>query len=718
MRKKTRKLLQCFMAAALSVAMAMAPAAGVEAYVLGNDLEGAGEISDEDFLKYQGVPIDEVSEISDNELQTESVKGYISDSPTYVSKDAFGSTTSYKGIQTTDLNVAVSNGCQHMFMNMFLDDYWTDPAYGVKYMYNGNPYYFVDMGHYVNVVKAANARGITVTVQLMMQSSSAARDGVLIAPSAQTGLGAHTYYAPDYNSQWYQAEIDYLANLFSQEDCHVDNWVVGNEVNMPNSVYSPYTGYGADIDANTTLWANEFKCVYNTVRKYTNSSRVSICVDHSWQHNDEGRGIGTKAFIDSFAPKVAGTDWCIAYHLYPAVLYEPALWTTTQLEAAAGRDLNPRNAGAEFVDGYNLFVMSDYIKSKYGANHRIMLTEEGFSDNDGEAVQAASLALSYYAAKYNDMVDCFILNTQNAGVVNTAFGTKSMNFQLKSRAQDVWMNLDSNQGYVESLTLPTIGIGSFSDVISGYGRVVDKEKIGAFVDRLYNKCLGRGADEGGRNNWVNALANGSQTGAGAAYGFFFSDEFKNKNLSNEDFVELLYNVFLDRSSDAPGKAGWVSQLESGYGRLGVFRGFAESNEYNEICGSYGINRGNVEITEGRSRNAGVSAFVDRLYKKCLGRGYDEGGINNWCNLICDKKWSVNKVSTDGFFFSKEFLEKNTSNEEYVRILYETFLGREPDQAGYDMWVGILNRGEKSRQDVLYGFAESKEFGEIKATFGL
>ena len=152
--------------------------------------------------------------------------------------------------------------------------------------------------------------------------------------------------------------------------------------------------------------------------------------------------------------------------------------------------------------------------------HRLLLTEEGFSDNDGEAVQAASLALSYYAAKYNDMVDCFILNTQNAGVVNTAFGTKSMNFQLKSRAQDVWMNLDSNQGYVESLTLPTIGIGSFSDVISGYGRVVDKEKIGAFVDRLYNKCLGRGADEGGRNNWVNALANGSQTGAGTAYGFF------------------------------------------------------------------------------------------------------------------------------------------------------------------------------------------------------
>ncbi len=732
MRKITRISKGAF-ALLLSLAMVLTPVSGVHA----TEIDENQEYDDSNFFDYQGVPVTEevattqevlsettVSENNtemqspENTLEIEGLRGYIADSPQYVTRDAFASTTSYKGLQTVSVSDAVENGCEHMFFNLFLESYWADPSYGVKYIYNGNEYYFSDMSGIVSVVKQANARGITVTAQLMVKSSSTARNGVLIAPSAQSGLGAHTYYAPNVDSHFYQAEIQYLAQLFSQADCHIDNWVVGNEVNMPNSPFSPYTGYGTDIEANTSQWAKDFKLVYNTVRKYTQASRVSICVDHSWQHNDEGRGISTKDFLDNFAPKASGTDWCIAYHLYPAVLYEPTLWGITQLESVAGRDLNPRNESAEFVDGYNLYIMSNYIKNKFGSNHRIMLTEEGFSDNDGEKIQAASLALSYYAAKFNDMVDCFILNTQNAGKLDTAYGTKSMDFRLKGLASEVWKNLDTNQPYVESVTLPVIGIKNYSEVIPGYGRVVDKEKVGAFVDRLYNKCLGRDADEKGRADWVGSLVNGSQTGAGAAYGFFFSDELKNKNLSNEDFVELLYNVFLDRSSDAPGKANWVSQLNAGYGRLGVFRGFAESDEFNKICGSYGINRGTVKITEGRSRNAGVTAFVGRLYTECLGRSYDEGGLNNWCNIICDKKWSVNKVSTDGFFFSKEFLEKNTSNEEYVRILYATFLGREPDKTGYDMWVGILNRGEKSRKEVLYGFSNSDEFGKIKASFGL
>lgn len=679
------------------------------------ELVDNSDYDDSNFFDYQGVPVEEVSE---NTLETETVRGYIADNPTYVSTDAFASTSSYKGIQTTDLSSVINNGCEHMFFNLFLESYWADPSYGVEYVYNGNKYYFIDMGGFVNLVKQANARGITVTAQLMMKSSSAARNGVLIAPSARGGIGAHTYYAPDVDSQYYQAEIQYLAQLFSQADCHIDNWVVGNEVNMPDSAYAPYTGYGPDIESNATLWANEFKLVYNTVRKYTNTSRVSICVDHSWQHNDEGRGIATKAFLDSFAPKAAGTDWCIAYHMYPAVLYEPTLWGITQLESAAGRDLNPRNSAAEFVDGYNLFVMSDYIKNTYGANHRIMLTEEGFSDNDGEQVQAASLAMSYYAAKYNDMVDCFILNTQNAGVLNTAYGAKSMNFQLKGLASEVWKNLDSNQAYVESVTLPVIGIGNYAEVIPGYGRAVDKEKIGAFVDRLYSKCLGRTPDDKGRADWVNKLANGTLTGADAARGFFFSDEYLAKNVSDEEFIETLYQVFMDRGSDETGKNDWLKHMANGYGRLGVFRGFAESQEYSKICNSYGITRGNVKITEGKSLNPGITAFVGRLYTQCLGRSYDDKGLNDWCTLIYNKTWSVNKVSTDGFFFSKEFLDKNTNDREYVRRLYLTFLGREPDEAGYNDWVGILQRGQMTREQVLYGFADSKEFAKIKTSFGL
>ncbi|MGN0513752.1 MAG: DUF4214 domain-containing protein, partial [Lachnospiraceae bacterium] len=76
------------------------------------------------------------------------------------------------------------------------------------------------------------------------------------------------------------------------------------------------------------------------------------------------------------------------------------------------------------------------------------------------------------------------------------------------------------------------------------------------------------------------------------------------------------------------------------------------------------------------------------------------------------------VAADGFFHSDEFIAKNTTNAEYVSILYQTFLGRELDQEGYEMWVGLLDRNEWTRDEVLDGFANSDEFGSILASFGL
>ena len=76
------------------------------------------------------------------------------------------------------------------------------------------------------------------------------------------------------------------------------------------------------------------------------------------------------------------------------------------------------------------------------------------------------------------------------------------------------------------------------------------------------------------------------------------------------------------------------------------------------------------------------------------------------------------VAADGFFHSDEFIAKNTTNAEYVSILYQTFLGRELDEPGYELWVGLLDRNEWTRDQVLDGFALSDEFTAILASFGL
>ena len=242
--------------------------------------------------------------------------------------------------------------------------------------------------------------------------------------------------------------------------------------------------------------------------------------------------------------------------------------------------------------------------------------------------------------------------------------------------------------------------------------------VDGFVYRLYAYALNREPDEGGLNDWKNKLITRERAGTEVAVGFFFSDEMKLRNLNDGDFVELLYKVMMNRGFDPDGKAYWLNMLQNGVSRMGVFNGFAGSAEFADICNQYGIDRGIPVAEEGRDKNYGATLFVARLYTQALGRGYDVDGLNDWCNRIVSKTWSVTDVSTTGFFHSQEFLRKNLSNEEYVKVLYRTFLGREYDAAGLADWTGQLNSGAKSRDEVLRGFSDSVEFADIMRQYGL
>ena len=145
-----------------------------------------------------------------------------------------------------------------------------------------------------------------------------------------------------------------------------------------------------------------------------------------------------------------------------------------------------------------------------------------------------------------------------------------------------------------------------------------------------------------------------------------------------------------------------------------------SAEFTKICSQYGVTRGDITVSEARDKNLGITQFVARCYSEVLGRKADTGGLNSWCKFILDsanKKQAAIKVASDGFFNSKEYLNKNTSNDEYVRTLYRTFLGREADQAGYNDWMKKLNSGT-DRKTVMMGFANSAEFAKIMASYGI
>ena len=237
-----------------------------------------------------------------------------------------------------------------------------------------------------------------------------------------------------------------------------------------------------------------------------------------------------------------------------------------------------------------------------------------------------------------------------------------------------------------------------------------------FVKRLYNECLNREPDSFGLGYWSLSLDYNEKTGTEVAKGFIFSKEYKQKNTSDEEYIEMLYNVFLDRSSDADGKAHWLELLGNGVSREYVFRGFAMSQEYTNICNFYGIGRGSVTLTQARDKNPQLTAYVNRMYLKALERSGEEDGLNHWCESIQSASKTPEQVA-EAFINSKEFQMKNLNDEEYVKVLYRTFMGREYDQSGLEHWLGELKRGS-SREDVMHRFAISKEFQNIQASFGL
>ncbi|WP_434311563.1 DUF4214 domain-containing protein [Hominifimenecus sp. rT4P-3] len=261
--------------------------------------------------------------------------------------------------------------------------------------------------------------------------------------------------------------------------------------------------------------------------------------------------------------------------------------------------------------------------------------------------------------------------------------------------------------------------GSYGVQVGSYSYSENRDRnqqATAFVQRLYQIVMGRNGDEGGLNSWTSVLLDQGETGAGVAYGFFFSKEYKSRNKSNDAFVTDLYKAILNRNPDAGGKALWISRLEDGMSRYGVFAGVVNSQEFGQLCEKYGIQRGSYSSPEPRDQNADVTAFVQRLYRNVLGRNGDEGGLNNWTSAL-NQGGNGTEVAA-AFILSEEYRNKSITLSDYVEMLYQTLLNRKSDAAGKASWVDQVRNRTKSPADLIPAFTGSVEFGKLCARYGI
>ena len=242
---------------------------------------------------------------------------------------------------------------------------------------------------------------------------------------------------------------------------------------------------------------------------------------------------------------------------------------------------------------------------------------------------------------------------------------------------------------------------------------MESQGVEAYITRLYSLALNRVPDSEGFQNCVEALTSGCQTATEVAYGFIFSAEFQALGLSDDECVERMYQIFLDRGSDPEGKAFWLTNIANGMTKEGLFHGFSSSTEFFALCRNFGILRGYFVEGQPLGKTNQIYRFVSRLYTETLGREGDQQGLENWTNSLLEGRTTTTDMAF-GFIFSPEANSRNLTRVEFITMLYYALMGRAPDKGGLQNW----NQSGLSRQSIFQSFVNSPEFRFIVASYGL
>lgn len=402
--------------------------------------------------------------------------------PSYISnpesaaimKNAYPTPASKKGRQG---HYDKAYGDKHYFNNIRVGDLTASKGTGTPYTYNGTTYYF-NKPQFVEELKKANKDGGTTTLQLNLnwtpESNAICKQSI--------GTNQKLYYAynmetPEGRKQ-VEATFNYLAEYYAKQGIHVDNWILGNEVNTYIGETGWYWAGNISRDEFITNYAHTFKTLYYAVTGSFKNSRVFVCVDHTW--NDRDGLWGAAGFLQSFASKIQEVcpyvKWNVAYHAYSSVLTNADFWNDNTSNLYTCNN----SASTSYVSPLNLDVMVNFVK-KLNKDAHIILSEQAFTSvggsnaalnggrQSGQSVQAAAMAFLYYKVQFNPNIDAVIFSHTS----DAALGD-GMDFSIIGKeAENVYKYMDtpSFHTYTDYL-LPTIKQSSWSSTIPGFKETI------------------------------------------------------------------------------------------------------------------------------------------------------------------------------------------------------------------------------------------------------
>ncbi len=378
-----------------------------------------------------------------------------------------------------------------------------------------------------------------------------------------------------------------------------------------------------------------------------------------------------------------------------------------------------------------LVVSLDYANYatalSYGTATITVTTSDGVSDScrvivDPKAISALHLNVDVLKFGYVGLTRQLLANSDLAGTTNEDFEWSSSDTSVATVSSSGYVTAVGAGECVITVSCPEWNLAdSVMVTVESDGGSADtpsqeqRALVKAFVERMYTVALGRESDPSGVNFWTDQLIALTNDGAALSRGFLLGEEFTGRGYSDSEYVKILYATFFDREADAAGESHWCNSLSAGATRAQVLAGFVNSKEFFELCADYGISRGMLR-DDGSAVHPGVYRFAERLYSTILERSGDKDGIEYW-SLLLDSKACIPEDAAIHFFWSGEYLSKNTTDEEYIRTLYSTFMARVADESGLNSWKNALESGV-DRETVLRSFAACDEFKNIIASYGL
>lgn len=374
-----------------------------------------------------------------------------------------------KGIQATDIKELTDTKSKTVFFNLYISDLMRKDSGVETYKYNGKTYHFNGLYGYVYLVQQCNAKGIQVTAQISIDRNASTQRFITgNSPYAETA-----YYGWNTDNsttrQTMEAMFAYLGEKFGKNNCYISNWILGNEVNSASGYY--YVG-NVSFSKFISMYSEAFRCLYNAVKSSRGSSKVFICLDNCWnQKNAFTICYSARSTLESFAAKISDmqkdVNWNLAYHAYNQPLSDSQFWSGANASMFTS-DANTTT----FITMRNIQTLTDYVKNRFGSNTRIILSEQGFSSTyGGQANQAAAIALAYYKAACNPMIDAFIIRSYkdeaHEVAQGLAMGLKDANGKKKT-SYNVFKNMDSSNSLKYTEKVLKSQVGNWKSLIPGY----------------------------------------------------------------------------------------------------------------------------------------------------------------------------------------------------------------------------------------------------------